>query len=99
MLEPETKHNKEEPTMRHSTFNAENPNHVVKYRADGPTESGKLLLGEDGIVRFFVHAEISDMEGVGTYSGASGYCEYVQAEPARPRVHPEGLRALPPDQS
>lgn len=85
--------------MRFNTFNGSNPNRVAKYLSDGSAEYGQLLIGEDRIVRFFTLEEISEMEGVGTYSGASGYFEYVQTEAARSPGYPEftseGLRALP----
>ncbi len=62
--------------MKFNTFNNINPDRVVKHLSDGSIALGKMLLGEDGVPRFFTFVEIAAMEGVGDYNPLTGYCEY-----------------------
>ncbi len=50
--------------------------HTDRYDEDGSVEHGNLMVGDDKIVRWFTHAELRAMQGIGVYSGAIGYSVY-----------------------
>lgn len=49
-----------------------------RVEADGSTTLGKLLADEDGVVRFVTVDRLTEMQGVGNYSGADGYAVYEE---------------------
>lgn len=57
---------------------------VAVFDADGGRKAlGRLLCGEDGVIRFFSNEELLGMEGIGLYNGGSGYCVYEDGQGSR----------------
>lgn len=57
-----------------------------RYDADGNLEWGALMVGEDRVVRWFTRDELAAMEGIGEYSGSTGYVVYEDRPKGQARM-------------
>lgn len=59
-----------------------------RFEADGKLTHGVQMIGDDHVVRWFSHAELAEMQGVGDYRGSFGYAVYEDKTPASDEILP-----------